>query len=287
MDAIVAGSTVSIAISGLPSCGGLGGPGPSRSRSYTQARQADGHRAVVGSKVHCPDDSDPDIIASATPLPRVVTNYEMDDDDFDITRSGGRSSHRNSRAIGREGWLGYPSPRYQHGRDERLACFRGDFGERLDADAEFRTTVADLPGQALRCVCTPHLCPCGITAAALTDRELHSTSATERASNDWRRRDGAHSRGVRRCPLQGPISTGATTWRAAPGAVYITLFVNPGRLITNEEGLISSNMSIVRINRDEGTITPTGETLIKGSDFVTIHSRSGVTEKTLQVFTGD
>lgn len=55
----------------------------------------------------------------------------------------------------------------------------------------------------------------------------------------------------------------------------------------NEEGLIPSDMLIVRINRDEGTITPTGETLIKENDFVTIHSRSGVTEQTLQVFTGD
>lgn len=55
----------------------------------------------------------------------------------------------------------------------------------------------------------------------------------------------------------------------------------------NVEGLIPSDILIVRINRDEGTITPTGETLINENDFVTIHSRSGVTEDTLQVFTGD
>ena len=55
----------------------------------------------------------------------------------------------------------------------------------------------------------------------------------------------------------------------------------------NEEGLIPSDVLVVRINRDEGTITPTGETLIKEDDFVTIHSRSGVTEETLEAFTGD
>ncbi|AFK17815.1 winged helix-turn-helix transcriptional regulator [Haloferax mediterranei ATCC 33500] len=54
----------------------------------------------------------------------------------------------------------------------------------------------------------------------------------------------------------------------------------------NEEGLIPSGVLVVRINRDEGSITPTGETLIKESDFVTIHSRSGVTEVTLEAFTG-
>lgn len=55
----------------------------------------------------------------------------------------------------------------------------------------------------------------------------------------------------------------------------------------NEEDLIPSDVLIVRINRDEGTITPTGQTLIKEDDFVTIHSRSGVTEETLQAFTGE
>ncbi|MFC6732397.1 Lrp/AsnC family transcriptional regulator [Haladaptatus sp. DYSN1] len=54
----------------------------------------------------------------------------------------------------------------------------------------------------------------------------------------------------------------------------------------NEEGLIPSDVLVVRINRDEGTVTPTGQTLIKVSDFVTIHSRSGVTEETLAAFTG-
>lgn len=55
----------------------------------------------------------------------------------------------------------------------------------------------------------------------------------------------------------------------------------------NEEELIPSEVLVVRINRDGGTITPTGETPIKENDFVTIHSRSGVTEETLEAFTGD
>lgn len=55
----------------------------------------------------------------------------------------------------------------------------------------------------------------------------------------------------------------------------------------NEEGLIPSDVLVVRINRDEGAITPTGQTLIKEDDFVTIHSRSGVTEETLEAFTGN
>ncbi|MFC6770082.1 winged helix-turn-helix transcriptional regulator [Halorubrum pallidum] len=55
----------------------------------------------------------------------------------------------------------------------------------------------------------------------------------------------------------------------------------------NEEELLPSDVLVVRINRDEGTITPTGETLMKENDFVTIHSRSGVTEGTLEAFTGN
>lgn len=56
--------------------------------------------------------------------------------------------------------------------------------------------------------------------------------------------------------------------------------------VANEEGLIPADVLVVRINRDDGTITPTGQTLIKEGDFVTINSRSGVTEETLEVFTG-
>ena len=54
----------------------------------------------------------------------------------------------------------------------------------------------------------------------------------------------------------------------------------------NEDGLVPSNVLVVRINRDQGTITPTGETLIKVEDFVTIHSRSGITKETLEAFVG-
>mgnify|MGYP003836700769 CR=1 FL=1 len=55
----------------------------------------------------------------------------------------------------------------------------------------------------------------------------------------------------------------------------------------NQAGLVPSDMLVVQVNRDEGTITPTGETVIEQDDFVTIHSRSGVTEGTLEAFTGD
>lgn len=54
----------------------------------------------------------------------------------------------------------------------------------------------------------------------------------------------------------------------------------------NEEGLVPSDVLVVRINRDEEAITPTGDTLIEEGDFVTIHSRSGVTDETLEAFTG-
>jgi DNA-binding Lrp family transcriptional regulator len=55
----------------------------------------------------------------------------------------------------------------------------------------------------------------------------------------------------------------------------------------NEGGVIPTDVLVVRINRDEGTLTPTGETVVEENDFVTIHSRSGVTEETLEAFTGD
>lgn len=55
----------------------------------------------------------------------------------------------------------------------------------------------------------------------------------------------------------------------------------------NDEGLVTSDTLVVRINRDEETITPTGETPIQPDDFVTIHSRSGVDTETLEAFTGE
>lgn len=54
----------------------------------------------------------------------------------------------------------------------------------------------------------------------------------------------------------------------------------------NEENLIPSDVLVVQINRDEGRITPTGQTVIEANDFVTIHSRSGVAQDTLDTFTG-
>lgn len=54
----------------------------------------------------------------------------------------------------------------------------------------------------------------------------------------------------------------------------------------NEEELIPSGVLVVRIDRDDQAITPTGETTIKEDDFVTVHSRSGITDETLEVFTG-
>lgn len=53
----------------------------------------------------------------------------------------------------------------------------------------------------------------------------------------------------------------------------------------NESDLIPSNVLVVRIDREDRAITPTGETMIKQGDFVTIHSRSGISEETLDVFT--
>ncbi|QLG50316.1 Lrp/AsnC family transcriptional regulator [Natrinema halophilum] len=54
----------------------------------------------------------------------------------------------------------------------------------------------------------------------------------------------------------------------------------------NEECLIPSSVLVVRIDRDHQAITPTGETIIEVNDFVTVHSRSGITDDTLAVFTG-
>jgi DNA-binding Lrp family transcriptional regulator len=54
----------------------------------------------------------------------------------------------------------------------------------------------------------------------------------------------------------------------------------------NEEGLLSPDILVVRIDRGEESITPSGSTVIQEDDFVTIHSRSGITDDTLGVFTG-
>ncbi|MDS0282621.1 Lrp/AsnC family transcriptional regulator [Haloarcula onubensis] len=52
----------------------------------------------------------------------------------------------------------------------------------------------------------------------------------------------------------------------------------------NEEGVIPSDVLVVRIDRDDEAITPAGATQIRANDFVTIHSRSGIDEATLEAF---
>jgi hypothetical protein len=54
----------------------------------------------------------------------------------------------------------------------------------------------------------------------------------------------------------------------------------------NQDDLLSPGILVVRIDRGEESITPRGSTVIRGDDFVTIHSRSGITDDTLGVFTG-
>jgi Lrp/AsnC family leucine-responsive transcriptional regulator len=54
----------------------------------------------------------------------------------------------------------------------------------------------------------------------------------------------------------------------------------------NDVGLVSTDVLVVRINRNDETLTPTGETRIEAGDFVTIHSRSGVSDETLEAFVG-
>ncbi|WP_181685447.1 Lrp/AsnC family transcriptional regulator [Halorhabdus salina] len=54
----------------------------------------------------------------------------------------------------------------------------------------------------------------------------------------------------------------------------------------NETGLLTADLLVVRINRDGESISPTGETTIEAGDFVTVHSRSGVSEETLSAFRG-
>lgn len=54
----------------------------------------------------------------------------------------------------------------------------------------------------------------------------------------------------------------------------------------NEDGLLTTDLLVVRINRDGQSISPTGETTIEAGDFVTVHSRSGLSAETLAAFTG-
>ncbi|MFA9418144.1 winged helix-turn-helix transcriptional regulator [Natrinema sp. HArc-T2] len=90
-----------------------------------------------------------------------------------------------------------------------------------------------------------------------------------------------------------PISPVTGVAGLAGDADVIEVIVKEGAPITgktlqqaNEEGLIPASVLVVRIDRDDQAITPTGETIIREDDFVTIHSRSGITDDTLEVFTG-
>lgn len=90
-----------------------------------------------------------------------------------------------------------------------------------------------------------------------------------------------------------PISPVTGVAGLAGGANVIEVVVKDGAPIAgrtlqeaNESGLIPSDVLVVRIDREDRAITPTGETVIKQGDFVTIHSRSGISEGTLEVFTG-
>lgn len=55
----------------------------------------------------------------------------------------------------------------------------------------------------------------------------------------------------------------------------------------NEQGMVSRDLLVVRISRNGETITPSGETPIQAGDFVTVHSRSSVSDESLSAFTGE
>ena len=54
----------------------------------------------------------------------------------------------------------------------------------------------------------------------------------------------------------------------------------------NQEDLLSPCILVVRLDRGEELITPNGSTVIQADDFVTVHSRWGITDDTFGVFTG-
>lgn len=91
---------------------------------------------------------------------------------------------------------------------------------------------------------------------------------------------------------QEPISPVTGVAGLAGDAEVIEVIVKTGAPIAgttleeaNKADLIPSDVLVVRIDRNDQAITPTGETTIKQGDFVTIHSRSGITEETLEAFT--
>jgi len=53
-----------------------------------------------------------------------------------------------------------------------------------------------------------------------------------------------------------------------------------------ESGLLTTDVLVVTIEREDRAITPKGETTIEAGDFVTVLSRTGITDEILTVFTG-
>lgn len=75
----------------------------------------------------------------------------------------------------------------------------------------------------------------------------------------------------------GPEVVGVLVRKAAP-------IVGKTLQAANDENLLVSAVLVVRIDRDGEAFTPTGETTIQEDDFVTIHSRSGISDGTLRSF---
>lgn len=53
-----------------------------------------------------------------------------------------------------------------------------------------------------------------------------------------------------------------------------------------DQGLLTKDVLVVTIERGEQTITPKGETTIEADDYVTVLSRTGLSDEILTVFTG-
>lgn len=92
---------------------------------------------------------------------------------------------------------------------------------------------------------------------------------------------------------EAPVSPVTGIGGLAPNTDVVEVIVREtaplaGRTLkeAKETKLLTEDVLVVRIIRDGEPITPTGETRIKAGDFVTIHSRSGITEETLEVFLG-
>lgn len=77
----------------------------------------------------------------------------------------------------------------------------------------------------------------------------------------------------------------------AGGAEVVEVTVEEGAEIAgtslmdaNAEGLINSNVLVIGIERGRETLTPRGDTRVQADDLVTVFSRTGIRESTLDVF---